>query len=995
MQFSVKIKDTLLKNSTALPKAASAEQVALYRERWREEAAAADPALQSFMLACAEDPHGEKLLEALFGNSPYLSRSLLNELPFFRQMAEQGYAETFRLMMDTLVREVEACTTRESLMALLRIAKRRASLLIALADITGVWKLEKVTESLSAFADTSICATVRFLLREGEKSGAIALADSTNPEKDSGLLVLAMGKLGAGELNYSSDIDLIVFYDQNRVRYQGRHTAGQFFIRLAQGLTSILQDRTREGYVFRTDLRLRPDPGSNPIAVSIHNAGLYYETLGQNWERAAMIKARPVIGDEDTIQRFRGFITPYIWRRSLDFASIQDIHSIKRQIDSRQGGLPANLYNYNVKLGRGGIREIEFFAQTQQLIWGGRQPNLRSMATCDTLRALVEAGELRLEICDELIYAYRFYRKVEHRLQMIEDQQTHTLPDTPEKMQRIAVFLGYKDAVHFVEELTLTISRVRNHYAHLFENSPSLASGDPNSGGSLVFTGADDDPETLETLKGMGFSDASHVASAIRGWHHGRYRAMRTKRARELLTELMPILLTAFSRTANPDAAFDRFNEFLSKLPAGVQIFSLFYSNPNLLDLIAEIMGGYPYIASNLSRAPVLLDYVLIPEFYDRLPKGKALKANLREAVAQGKDMEDALNAMRFWTNDRRFRIGIQCIKKTLPLHKAARNLSGIADAVIDVLMEEVRKDFEKTHGIVENGTFAVLGMGKLGGKEMTFSSDLDLVFVYDVPDSDALSTGAQPLPVSQYYARLSRRFVNALTSLTPEGTLYNVDLRLRPSGNDGPVVSHICAFVDYYKKSAWAWEYLALTRARVIHSPKPFKQHLKSLIRGMLSEKRDPLTFAEGVLDMYSRFRKAHPVTFPFRVKYTPGGLIELEYIAQYLQVKHAHLHPAVLSTNTVKAFKRLRKEGLLDQKAFTALMEAIALYTQVQGTMRLMGARQADEHTMTPGMERTLIYHTSDKDFETLRKKLTATQKNVENLFERFILSDTGETP
>lgn len=994
MEFSATIKDNLQKYCTALPSAGNAEWLKSFLANWREQAVAEeDSGLKGFMEALEADPQGKQLLTCLFGNSPYLSLLLLKEPSFLKEILEKGYATTFADLMDSMQRSMDTLASREEVMVHLRLMKRRIALLTALADISGRWQLERVTSSLSQFADMAVRTTIRYLLRDAVRSGTISLPDEHDPEKGCGLIVIAMGKMGAYELNYSSDIDLIVFYDEQRLSYSGRQTVGQFFIRLTQEMVTILQDRTHHGYVFRTDLRLRPDPGSNPVAVSIHNAGMYYETLGQNWERAAMIKSRIVVGDEDTARLFHSFITPYIWRRSLDFASIQDIHSIKRQIDSRQGKLPDHLYNYHVKLGPGGIREVEFFAQTQQLIWGGRQPKLRCKATCDAIRALVELGEVHPDVCENLISAYRFYRTVEHRLQMIEDQQTHTLPDTPEKMQQVAVFLGYTDSRSFVEELEKTIATVQEHYSHLFENSPSLASNDPEIGGSLVFTGTEEDPATLATLRGMGFTEVESISATIRGWHHGRYRAMRTKRARELLTELMPVLLKAFSKSTEPDTAFLKFDEFLSKLPAGVQIFSLFYANPNLLDLIAEIMGSYPYIANNLSHNPSLLDYVLIPRFYNIMRDILGLKESLGNALAEAHDLQDVVEATRLWTSDHRFRVGIQCIKKTLSFQQAARHLTDIAEASIDMLMDRVQADFSKQHGTIPKGEFAILGMGKLGGKEMTFSSDLDLVFVYDVPDSHTLSNGITPLPASEYYARLSRRLVNALTALTPQGTLYEVDLRLRPSGQDGPVVSYLHAFEEYYQSSAWAWEHMALTRARVIYGSPDFRNRVGTLIHTLLRMKRDKPTLVRHILDMHTRLRKAYPVSFTFRVKHVPGGLVDLEYIAQYLQLVHAANHPDILDTGTTTALKNIAEAGLVDKESGIRLVEAAVLFTEVQGAMRLIGARKADETTLTPGIKRTIAWHVPCKNFEELEKRLETAQKNVQKLFHDIIIGASEE--
>jgi len=982
------MKNYILTNISKLPVAASPQSVSVRMEQWHEQAEKLEPEIRDFALSFARSDEGKTLLESVFGNSPYLSQSLIMEIEFFKTICENGFDQCFLDLMRIIEKETQIIDSIENIMSYLRRKKRQISLLVALADITNSWQLENVTESLSSFAELCLKLSVCYLLNNAVKRGEIEVTDQSNPEKDSGLTVIAMGKLGSKELNYSSDIDIIVFFDNQKTKYIGRHSLTHFFIKLTQDLSQIMDERTRDGYVFRTDLRLRPDPGSTPAAISLQAAEIYYETLGQNWERAAMIKARPVAGDPETGERFMEFMIPYVWRRSLDFYSIQDIHSIKRQIDSRQGKLPTNLYGYNMKFGRGGIREIEFFAQTQQLIWGGRKPDLRTSGTCDSLRALVSSGQVEQKTCDELISAYRFYRTIEHRLQMIGDQQTHTLPDSHSKMQELAIFLGYKKASDFILELTSSITTVQGHYGLLFGSSPSLASVVPG-GGSLVFTGSENDPETLKTLASMGFEETSKISKTIRGWHHGRYRATRTKRARELLTELMPSLLTDLSKTVSSDTAFAKFDEFLSKLPAGVQIFSLFYSNPPLLKLIAQIMGGYPYIADNLSRSPSLLDYVLAPEFYKELPEAETLHKDLKSLLKQqARDMQDVLDMTRIWAHDRQFRLGIQLIeKKTTPANVSLK-LSNIADAILSTLLEYTQKEFEEQYGKIDSSNFAVVAMGKLGSRELTFSSDLDLVFIYDAPGNDNVSDGKTQLSASQYFLRLSRRFINSLTALTKEGTLYKVDLRLRPSGDAGPIASSLEAFDLYYGTSAWAWEYMALTRARVVVGTKKFRNKIEKTIRTKLSKKWEPRELANGIIDMHQRITQNFRSKNPFNIKYVPGGVIDLEYIAQFLLLKHAYDYPEIMDTNTVTAFNNLSEHKILKQKDAEFLMETVKFYYSLQSVIRLIGKEVPEEGNMIKGMKDALIQSTETEKFAKLRAKLVKTQKHVQKLFKRIIL-------
>ena len=500
-------------------------------------------------------------------------------------------------------------------MAALRRAKRQAALAIALADLAG-WSLDQVTAALTAFADACVQGALRFLLTRMAAGEGVAGPDGEQLESTTGLTILAMGKYGAHELNYSSDIDLVVFYDADKFPFHKRGDPRGAAVELTQGLVKLIAETTADGYVFRVDLRLRPDAGATQVAISTLAALDYYESQGQNWERAAMIKARACAGDPATGAGFLAAIAPFIWRRNLDFAAIEDIHSIKRQIHAHAGHGEIAVAGHNIKLGRGGIREIEFFAQTQQLILGGRNPDLRSASTLDALRALAAKGTITPEAEADMRRCYVYLRTLEHRLQMIEDQQTHKIPDSEEGLAHVACFMGYDETALFRAAFTDVLETVQGHYARLFEREPELT----DSHGNLVFTGVEDDPETLQTLTAMGFHDAPHVAAAIRGWHHGRIRAMRSARARELLTKLTPLILAALAATPGPDAAFVQFDRFLSGLPSGVQLFSLFLARPEFLNLLARSLGSAPRLSLYLARNPSTLDALLDVDFLTTLP---------------------------------------------------------------------------------------------------------------------------------------------------------------------------------------------------------------------------------------------------------------------------------------------------------------------------------------------------------------------------------------
>ncbi|HEB79752.1 MAG TPA: glutamine-synthetase adenylyltransferase, partial [Rhodospirillales bacterium] len=585
------------------------------------------------------------------------------------------------------------------------------------------------------------------------------------------------------------------------------------------------------------------------------------------------------------------------------------------------------------------------FVQTQQLIWGGRQPGLRRAATIEALEALAAEGHVTAKAADELIHAYEFLRKVEHRLQMINDEQTHALPQDGEGLRELAVFLGYDGAEGFASEILAHMGAVQTHYAALFDEHPSLGA-ESAVAGNLVFTGAEHDPETLKTLESLGNGNAKMVDETVRKWHHGRYRSTRSARSRGMLTELMPLLLKALSETSDPDLAFLKFDAFLSRLPSGVQVFSMLYANPNLLGLLAEIVGEAPRLASHLSRNPSILDSVLAGGFFESPPSQEDLNAELAQsldlATERGETLEDLLNVSRRWANDRKFQVGVQILRGHLSPSAASEALSSIAECALGGLSPCVEKEFAAYHGVFPgSGTpgsnMVIAAMGKLGGREMMPVSDLDLIFIYATDPSAEVSNGDRPLSPSQYFSRLSQRLINAVCALTAEGRLYEVDMRLRPSGKAGPIASSYEAFEQYQRESAWTWEHMALTRARVIAGPAALREKVEAVIRETLTRPRDADKLLGDVAGMRARMDEERRAESIWEVKHLRGGLVDIEFIAQYLQLKHAHAHPQILSTNTIEALERIHDAGLLEDGAARDLIQALNLWQGMQLMLRL----------------------------------------------------------
>ena len=918
----------------------------------------------------------EPLLESVFGNSPYLGRLAQREIGALGEYFAAG-PDTVLNAAILFAHAVARADSEAQAMKELRAAKRRAALAIALADIAGLWDVNKVTAELTRFADACVGSALRFLLRGAAAQTGVAEV----AEENSGLTVLAMGKYGAFELNYSSDIDLVVFYDAAKFPFAKRGDARGAAVDMVRGLVRLLSEVTGDGYVFRVDLRLRPDAGATQVAISTDAALDYYEAMGQNWERAAMIKARACAGDPETGAQFLAALRPFIWRRYLDFAAIEDIQSIKRQIHAHTGHGEIAVKGHNIKLGRGGIREIEFFVQTQQLILGGRHPALRQADTQQALDALVADGRVDAQVGEEVKRNYRYLRMLEHRLQMVEDQQTHSVPDSEAGVAHIACFMGYDRPADFHNALTAVLENVQGHYARLFESAPDLASAQ----GNLVFTGVEEDPETLNTLSAMGFREPAHVSAAIRGWHHGRVRAMRSQRARELLTKLVPAILKALAGAADPDVAFAQFDRFLSNLPSGVQLFSLFLARPQFLDLLARIVGSAPRMATFLSRHPAILDALLDAEFLSRLPSREELDARFA-ALATG-SYEEVLDGARRFAREAVFRVGVQIVEGAAKADAAGPALADIAESVIAGLLPKVEDELAVTAGRIAGGSFAVMAMGKLGGREMTTTSDLDLVFVYDAPAGVEASDGPRPLSPTLYFARLAQRLIAALTTPTAAGTLYEVDMRLRPTGNKGPVAVSLQSFVVYHASESWTWEHMALTRARLIAGAPQLKARVAAEIRKRLTQLRDAGTIIADARSMRARMAETFPGRNVWDLKYAPGGLVDIEFIAQTLQLVHAPALPEILDTNTIAALEKLRDAGLLAVPDADVLIAAARLQDALTQVLRIALDQTLEIEDATPGLKVLLTHAAEAGSFAQTQARLSDLQKATREIFNRLL--------
>jgi len=857
----------------------------------------------------------------------------------------------------------------------LRRAKQSAHLAIAIADLAGAWPLMRVTGALTDFADASLRAAVALGARACGERGDFTPGDFASEAGPApGIALIAMGKMGAGELNYSSDIDFSVFFDAEALAGANAREPRVAAVRFVAPVARALEEVTEDGYVFRTDLRLRPDPGSTPVAVSIASAEHYYQNLGQNWERAAFIKARAAAGDQGCGRAFLADLEPFIWRKHLDFAAVEDVHSIKRQILSAHKSAELGDPVFDVKLGRGGIRDIELFAQTQQLILGGRNRKLRASGTLAALDALAEAGAISEGARTAMREAYVFYRGVEHRIQMLEDAQTHKTPADETVRARVAALSGFETLAAFDAAVIEQRRIVADIDRQLFGRGESLA--DPL--GSLIFTGVEDQPETLETIAKLGFAQPAAVSQSIRGWHHGRIRAMRSSRARELLTRLTPRLLRAFSSAGDPDAAFARFSAFFGGLSAGVQVLSLFEARPALLDLLARLFALAPLLSEKLARRPALLDALIEPRFTVPLGQDAADSrlTELRDRLSVADTFEAKLNAARRFHREEAFRIAVQILEQAATAEQAGAAYADLAESCVVTMAEAALEEVERQQG-PQPGCFTVLALGKFGGRELAEDSDLDLMLVYDAP-----SENASP---SDFYIRLTQRLISALSAPTEEGALYEIDTKLRPSGSKGPVAVRLSSFERYYGEEAWTWELQALTRLRPVAGDLGLGERALATARASIARPRDRVKTLADVADMRARMDRERPSRSFWDLKLAPGGFVDIEFAAQALQLTAGT--SAVADANTGEALAKLVKEGVLAADVEARLSGAWRLYSTLQQTMRICVPGEFNLDAAPKPLVGRLAALAGVSSWEELETTLRATQAAVRADFQQIV--------
>jgi glutamate-ammonia-ligase adenylyltransferase len=939
------------------------------------------PSGKTIKRVSGEHPTLHKLLAGIADGSPYLWDLVRASPQRLAALLEDDPERSFERILSDARHAAMAARDDAEVMRVLRHMKAEAALLIALCDIGGALPIMRLVELQTRLADAAVASAVDHLLADAQRRGRLKMAEPPHSARRSGYIVLAMGKMGASELNYSSDIDLIVFYDPVAV-VPGMEPAA-LYVRLTRGLVKLLQERTPEGYVFRIDLRLRPDPASTQIAMSTAAALDYYEGRGQNWERAALIKARPCAGDLAAGEKFLAELSPFIWRKYLDFASVADVHTMKRQIHAYRGHDEIAVEGHNIKLGRGGIREIEFFVQTQQLIAGGRHPELRTKATLPTLDALHAGGWIDAQAHADLGAAYCFLRAVENRLQMIADEQIHTLPADREGIERFARFAGFSGRDDFAEAMLVHLRNVQRHYADLFEHARPGGGDRPR----LIFPSAADDRETVDQLAMMGFRQPLEISALARRWNTAAYDSLKGAFAREQLTHIVPELLHHFASSATADDAVIAFDRFIAALHGGARLFSLLRQNPDLIALLALVLGSAPRLADSLAQFPQVMDAVIDPGFFGALPELAELGASLARSLGQASSYEEFLDRIRIFAQEQMFLIGIRILSGTASADQAGEAFARLADTLIRSLHQATEKSFADQHGRIAGQQVAILALGKLGGREMTSTSDLDLIVVYDFDPEQPESFGPRPLYGAQYFSRLTQRLISALTAQTNYGVLYPVDMRLRPSGRSGPLATQIDGFASYQENEAWTWEHMALTRARIVSASAQFAERVEKAVHSVLCHRRDPRVIAGDALEMRKAIATEKGESDRLDLRHVAGGLIDIEFIAQYLQLVHAWQMPEILDTSTARVLDKAWRLGVIETPDAEVLRAAVRLYHDLTQILRLCLPRPFDPGTAAPGFIGLLARAADLPDFTTLDAFVGETQAKVRASFKRIL--------
>ncbi len=804
-------------------------------------------------------------------SSPHLARSLDREV----EWVFSNFKTSFDVMLDDLIDESKKLLHFNDLEVVsnkLRAIKRRVALIIACADICKIWSLGKVTLKLTQFADSSLSTVFdavvqNFSMKKKKREFTEVFGSYADiKSSDLGFVVIAMGKMGAFELNYSSDIDFNVFYDSNIFSKDQLLIFQPILIKITRDVIKVMSEINEEGYIFRCDLRLRPEPSVNPVCMPVKFALEYYKEKGRTWERSAYIKARAVAGDISKGNCFLADLEPFIWRKKLNYFAIQDTQEIRKKIARKEGkGQEVGVLGFNVKVGSGGIRDIELYTQTLQLIYGGRDKNVRCLGTCQSLQVLKEEGRITESTLRELSQAYEFYRNLEHRIQMLNDSQTHEIPKTEEGITAIAVLMMIS-----VDELEHAIRYYQNKVIGICDEFFSVFSEDKNISDEVLFF-PKNSFKKLESIHDLGEK-----------WN--KYNAFKSQRSKFLFSKIEKSLFEMISNTYSPAETLANIDKYFSQLSSGVEIFSLLNSNRNFLNIFVDIASKVPQVLEEMGQNTDILASVVNKDFFHSFPTLEGIVFELDRILnVKSFDYEDKLSLIRQFVKELKFKVAVHLIQRKSNIEEASFSYSIIAEAVLQILAPIVTENFSKRYGPLKSKGFAIIGMGKLGSREMTLTSDLDLIIVYDPVSLENLEKSSKIHP-STYFSKLTKELVSALTSTMKDGYLYKVDMRLRPSGSKGPVAVSFSSFSNYQRTEAWTWEHLALIRGRVVYGEKSFSSRIEGVIKESLRAPRDVSKVFLDVKDMrgklFDNLKLENKKIKSLNIKVGQGMMLDLELL-------------------------------------------------------------------------------------------------------------------
>ena len=877
------------------------------------------------------------------------------------------------------------CTDDNEMIDELRRLRHHSALAVALSDMANLADMGLQMEWLSDAADAALDAAVRYLLCQAERRGAIKFPKRKSGDltKGCGWVVLALGKLGSRELNYSSDVDVILLHDPDANFLVDKDSFQSFHVKQTRELVRLLSSSTVKGIGWRVDLRIRPDPGATAVSIQIQAAIGYYESLARTWERAAFIRARAVAGDIAMGNRFLEDLQPFIWRRTLDYSVVDDMKTMLRQAHATHGAhnQSRDWTKFSLKTGINGIRSIEFLTHVLQLVGGGRSKGLRDIRTLDALAALERENWLEPGQADAIGALYHALRRAEHRLQMIADAHTHAFPDAGEQMEAVARFMGHEDAAGLVLGLEATTDMVGKLTEHkLFADDE----GEGGDGGAERLPELEDEGMMIEFIAAKGFTRTEDINEILRSWLAGRIPATRGERARALITGLMPAILDQLAGASDPDAAFAAFARFVEGLPASVQIFSLLDHNRELARLLGDILVLSPRLADQLRRRPMLFDLVLLDEFFTPLADEETFESELRASV-KGEQLEEDLETVTRLTRERRFRAEVQVLAGVCDRDALGAALTDTAEAVVKVVLELAWSDMIDKHGKIK-GDMAVIAMGRLAVHELTAASDLDLVLVWDAPP-DTASRGKKSIDASTYFVRLAQRLVRWLAGATGEGVLYEVDLRLRPDGEKGSLAPKVLRLEEYYLGDAWMWERISLGKARVLNPNASCAGAVQRVIDRNIESGVTLEKMRAGVHDMVDRLRPTYQGAHPWKIRKQPGGITELDLLVHGLRLVHGKaVKDRAVGTSIV--LEGLEGAGVIDAATCKALQQADAMFTNLHHALRLVGEDNAlDQSKLSEPVLRFILQLCGADDRADLDKRLEGHRGKVSEALARLI--------